>query len=251
MRIIKRADLIRKSYISVLTRKQLVTDLDKLDGIENENDLEDTILFFEQYIAKYPKCGLKIDYNTSALVKSKNIQKIADYVSKLSATRFEKFSALLIKFFEYEITYATKASHDQGIDFLGVKRFKFFDSHRKSYLMGQAKKYNVLVDVSEVRGFAGSIFLFRSKEFAQSKNIYQSILLKSFTSVEGIFITSYFFSNPALKLCENSDIITLDFIDIVLLTEKAILTKSLKIETNDIFIKSKADKEVDAITILN
>ena len=168
----------------------------------------------------------------------------------MSASRFEKYSALLIKIFDFEITHATKTSHDQGVDFIGIKSFRLFDSKRKSYLVGQAKKYNSLVDINEIRGFAGAIMLLRSREFSQEKDVYQTIKMKSFTSVEGIFITSYYFSPPALKLCEKSDILSLDFVDLVLLTEDAIMKKTLAIESNDKFIKKKADNELDKIEIL-
>lgn len=246
-----KADKLRLSSISILKSKKLIIDLDISDGIENESDLENLIIKFESYINKYSKCGLKLNYRTNRLEKTNNIQKIASYIDSLSATKFEKFAALLIKIFGYELTYATKLSHDQGIDFIGVKNFKLFDSNRKSYLIGQAKKYKSLVNIDEVRSFAGSVLLLRNREFSQTKEVYKTVNMKSFTSVEGIFATSYFFSPPALTLCENSDIISLDFIDLVLLTEKAILNKELKIERNNIFIKSKADIELKKIEVMD
>ncbi|CAN5287067.1 hypothetical protein BH09BAC1_BH09BAC1_07300 [soil metagenome] len=245
-----KAEQLRKSLVAVLTIRDSVVELDTVTGVDDDDDLERLIIDLESYIKKYPRCGLRLDYNTARLHKSKNIQIISSYVNSLSASRFEKYSALLIKIFDFEITHATKSSHDQGIDFIGIKSFKLFDSKRKSYLVGQAKKYNSLVDLNEVRGFAGAIMLLRGREFSQEKEVYKSIIMRSFTSVEGIFITSYFFSPPALKLCENSDIISLDFVDIVLLTENAIMTKSLNIETNDKFVKVKTDRELDKIQIL-
>jgi len=246
-----KSDQQRIAIINALKSRKNIIDLDILNGVENENDLENITIKFESYIAKYPECGLVIDYNTYEIKKSKNIQKIASYISNLSATKFEKYSAMVVKLFDYEISYATKISHDQGIDFIGIKKFKLFDSKRKSYLIGQAKKYNSLVDINEIRGFAGSVLLLRNREFSQTKEVYKSVSMKSFTSVEGFFATSYFFSPPAIKLCENSDIISLDFIDLVLLTEKAILTKSLNIEKNNLFIKSRADREINNIQIMN
>jgi len=245
-----KSDKQRLSIIFTLKSKADNIDLEQLDGVENENDLDDIKIIFESYIKKYPSCGLKLDYRTNRLSKSKNVQKISSYLDSLSAVKFEKFAALVIKLFDYELTYATKISHDQGIDFIGIKKFKLFDSNRKSYLIGQAKKYNSLVDVNEIRGFAGSVMLLRNREFSQTKDVYKSVFMKSFTSVEGIFATSYFFSPPAIKLCENSDIITLDFIDLVLLTEKSIKMKSLNIENNNLFIKTKTDKELEKIEVM-
>jgi hypothetical protein len=245
-----RADIQRFAIISALKSKQDNVDFEQFDGVETEIHVQDIKVELELYISKYSSCGLKIDYRTNTLQKSRNVQKIAEYISALSATNFEKFVALLVKIFGYELTYATKISHDQGIDFMGIKKFKLFDSNRKSYLIGQAKKYNSLVDINEIRGFAGSVMLLRNKEFSQTKEVYKDISMKSFTSVEGLFATSYFFSPPAILLCENSDIISLDFIDLVLLTEKAILEKSLNIEHNDLFIKSKADSELKKINIM-
>jgi len=250
MRIKSEADKRRLYLIKTLTSKDENVNLYTLDISINEDDINFIKETLELYKAKYPKCGFKIDYNTSVIQKSKNISKISTYINNLSADKFERYVALLIKIFGFEITYATKASHDQGIDFVGVKKFQLFDSTRKSYLIGQAKKYNSLVDVNEVRGFSGAVMLLRSREFSQNKDVYKNIFMKSFTPVEGLFATSYFFSPPALKLCDNADIISLDFIDLVLLTEKAILEKTLEIETNDLFINKKVDLALNKIDIL-
>ncbi|KGO85424.1 hypothetical protein Q765_16280 [Flavobacterium rivuli WB 3.3-2 = DSM 21788] len=245
---INRATKIRLLLIKILISNSRIVDLYALEDIDEE-DIESIKIELEGYIAKYKKCGLKIDYDTSEIYKTKNVIKISSYINNLSATRFEKYAALLIKIFGYEISYATKISHDQGIDFIGVKRFQLFDSKRNNYLIGQAKKYNDLVNVNEVRNFAGSVILLRSKEFSQAK-VYESILMKSFTPIEGVFVTSYFFSPPAVKLCESADIISLDFIDLILLTEKAILEKTLDIETNNLFINKKVDIALNKIDIL-
>ncbi|MFD0977588.1 restriction endonuclease [Salinimicrobium gaetbulicola] len=246
-----KSELLRLSIVDALVRKDKTINFLFLDGVEDELDVQNITIQFESYISKYPNCGLKIDYNTSELHKSDNVQKIAKYINDLNANNFEKFAALLIKLFDFELTYATKQSHDQGIDFIGIKKFKLFDSQRKNYLIGQAKKYNSLVNINEIRGFAGSVLLLRNREFSQTKDVYKSVFMRSFTSIEGLFATSYFFSPPAQKLCDNSDIISLDFVDLILLTEKAILEKTLSIETNDRFIKSKVDKELQNIEILH
>ncbi|HOY17293.1 MAG TPA: restriction endonuclease [Haliscomenobacter sp.] len=246
----KRVDIQRFAVIDALKSSQLNFSIDELHGIENELHIQDIKIELESYINKYRGCGLKIDYRTNSIEKSQNIQKIAKYIDELEATKFEKYVALLVKIFDYELTFATKKSHDQGIDFMGIKKFKLFDSNRKSYLIGQAKKYNSLVDINEIRGFAGSVLLLRNREFSQAKKVYEDILMKSFTSVEGLFATSYFFSPPALKLCENADLIALDFIDLVLLTEKAILEKTLEIEDNNVFHEAKTDLEIEKIAIL-
>lgn len=249
--MINKSEQLRKALISVLTSRNKVVDLDTIEGVYDSDDLERLTVDIEAYIRKYPACGLKLDYDTSRLHKTINVSIISSYINKLSATKFEKYCALLIKIFDFDLTHATKTSHDQGIDFIGIKNFRLFDSKRKSYLVGQAKKYNSLVDINEIRGFAGAIMLLRSREFSQEKEVYKKIKMKSFTSIEGIFITSHFFSPPAIKLCENSDIISLDFVDIVLLTEIAIIQKKLDIEKNNKFIKLKADNELDKIEILS
>ncbi|MNI39490.1 hypothetical protein D3C73_936720 [compost metagenome] len=202
------------------------------------------------YSKRHLDSGIYLDSYTQSFRVSHNVMLISNYLDSLEATRFERYVALLVKIFGYNLTYATKASHDQGIDFFGVKAFELFDSPRKSFLMGQAKKYNSLVTVEEIRNFAGSLFLMRSREFSQAKATYSSMVTRSFTPVEGLFATSYFFSPPALKLCENSDIICLDFVDLVLLTEKAILKHDLEIEVNDVFDAVKTDAELDKIEVL-
>ena len=171
----KRVDIQRFAVIDALKSSQLNFSIDELHGIENELHIQDIKIELESYINKYRGCGLKIDYRTNSIEKSQNIQKIAKYIDELEATKFEKYVALLVKIFDYELTFATKKSHDQGIDFMGIKKFKLFDSNRKSYLIGQAKKYNSLVDINEIRGFAGSVLLLRNREFSQAKKVYEDI----------------------------------------------------------------------------
>jgi hypothetical protein len=244
-----KAETRRNSLIRILKETDTIS-LSLVDGIDTETDLLDLMVDLEGYKSKHTQCGLLLNRHTQSLAVSQNVSLISNYLEALEATQFERYIALLVKIFGYDLTFATKISHDQGIDFMGVKEFKLFDSTRKSFLLGQAKKYNTLVNVEEIRNFAGSLFLMRSREFSQVKPTYSSVITKSFTPIEGLFATSYFFSPPALNLCHNSDIICLDFIDIVMLTEKAILTKDLAIETNDIFDAAKTDLELQKIKIM-
>lgn len=241
---------VRRIGILKAFKSKSTTNLSLVTGIDNEDDLLDLMVELEMYSRKHPQSGIYLDKFSQSLRVSENVVLISNYLDSLEATRFERYVALLVKIFGYNLSYATKASHDQGVDFLGVKTFELFDSTRKSYLMGQAKKYNSLVTVEEIRNFAGSLFLMRSKEFSQAKSVYSDLVTKSFTPIEGLFATSYFFSPPALTLCSNSDIICLDFVDIVLLTEKAILNRDLNIEINDVFSPSKTDVELDMIEIM-
>ena len=75
-----------------------------------------------------------------------------------------------------------------------------------------------MVEVHEIRELARSISLLKMKEFMDDKS-YSHIVekVKLFTPIRGIFITSYFFSEPSIKLCEKCGIIPLDIIDILYL----------------------------------
>ncbi len=245
------ASELRNEILNVLKASNLRTNLAILDSVSDPDDILRIISFLENYISKYKKTGISIDYNTNEIIISKNVFKISKFILGLSANKFEKYSALISTLFGYKLSNATKQSHDQGIDFICIKPFELFDSKRCSYLIGQSKKYSDLVNVSEVRELAGAILLIGNREFSQTKEVYKQISLKSFTSIEGIFITSYFFSDPAFKLCENSDIITLDIIDLVLLTEKAVLENSISFHRNNIFVNKMAENLIEKIDIMS
>jgi hypothetical protein len=104
-----------------------------------------------------------------------------------------------------------------GIDIIGHFCIKQFSSTKKTYLIGQVKKYTNLITVKEIRELAGAIPSLKFREFSQKIRVYKDIEIRSHTPIRGLFFTSYFFTSSALQLCEKSDIIPFDFCDIICL----------------------------------
>ena len=70
---------------------------------------------------------------------------------------------------------ATQCSHDQGIDFVGYKKYVpcLTANEQNSnllYVIGQAKHYkNECVEVSEIRELAGAIYLLKTNDFSKKR----------------------------------------------------------------------------------
>ena len=94
---------------------------------------------------------------------------------------------------------------------------------------------------------------FKKHEFAlkYSSTLYKDYNIKSFSPLHVFFTSGYFFSNNAITLCNNSDIIALDILDIVL-----ILLQNLNIPNFDClnksgkFNKSKFEKLLKEVQVL-
>jgi hypothetical protein len=147
-----------------------------------------------------------------------NIKNALDTIKKLTASEFEKLCALYLKFLGCSKVNATKHSHDQGIDFVGIilpeetpriysKNFNI----SQTFIIGQAKHYDVApVHVNEIRELAGSLYLLRSRSFAALNNPYEHLNIKAFSPIYAYFITSNYFTHIAKRLCINSDIMPVD-----------------------------------------
>lgn len=159
---------------------------------------------------------LNIQFNLSIL---QNIRLAIRAIKALTPRDFERLCAVYIEFLGTTgKPNITKDSHDQGIDFIGVieksEDSRLLHAHQninKIYLVGQAKHYEKeKVSSYEIRELAGSIYLLRTKGFAVQNNPYVGVDLKSFTPIYPYFITSYYFSESAKRLCLNTDIIPVD-----------------------------------------
>ncbi len=132
-------------------------------------DLYDLCSFLERYLNKHNINYFAFNIESGDFEVKDNIFKnIIKYVIDLSPNKFEKVSAILCGLLGFKDYFATKASHDQGIDIIGFSNhFKeFFDinSGYKYYIFGQCKKYKRdLVDSSEITSLAGSISNFRTR----------------------------------------------------------------------------------------
>ncbi|MGZ0889803.1 restriction endonuclease [Bacillus velezensis] len=178
-----------------------------------ETDIEE---IFSTNIFDINSETLDINFNTDLL---NNISKALIEIKALIPHDFEKLCALYIKFLGTTgIPNITKHSHDQGIDFVGIverkvhsRLFSSKSNINKIYLIGQAKHYDTdKVKSNEIRELAGSIYLLKTKGFALKDDPYPNISIKSFTPIYVYFITSYYFSEAAKRLCIHSDIMPID-----------------------------------------
>lgn len=206
---------------------------DRIDTNEVSKLAENLSLFFEQVKESHGVSLLNFDtetyiYNIDKRYKE-NLVNLTKVTEMISAEDFEKLCALFLKkIVECEAVNATQRSHDQGIDFVGYKKYvNCLTTEEQNdnllYVIGQAKHYqNQRVETSEVRELAGSIYLLRSNDFskkrdsADEKAIYSNLVIDAFTPIVPYFITSNYFSSYAYVLCKNAAIIAIDRLSLVL-----------------------------------
>lgn len=206
---------------------------DKTDTNEVSKLAENISVFFEQVKESYGVSLLNLDTETYIYHIDKrykdDLVNITKVIEMISAEDFEKLCALFLKeIIKCEAVNATQRSHDQGIDFVGYKRYvKCLTTDEQNdnllYVIGQAKHYqNQCVETSEIRELAGSIYLLRSNDFSKKKNsadekaIYGNLVIDAFTPIVPYFITSNYFSSYAYVLCKNAAIIAIDRLSLVL-----------------------------------
>lgn len=206
---------------------------DKIDTNEVSKLAENLSVFFENVKESYGVSLLNLDTETYIYQIDKHYKKdfvnITKVIERISAEDFEKLCALFLKkIVECEAVNATQRSHDQGIDFVGYKKYvKCLTTEEQNnnllYVIGQAKHYqNQRVETSEIRELAGSIYLLRSNDFSKKKNsadekaIYGNLEIDAFTPIVPYFITSNYFSGYAYVLCKNAAIIAIDRLSLVL-----------------------------------
>ncbi|MBA4320217.1 MAG: hypothetical protein C0412_17610 [Flavobacterium sp.] len=246
-------DQKRELSLNILTDPTSYHILYDFDSeIKEQEDVADFLAFLDQYFAKYPLNCLHYTVESATLEKrSPLLSDIISFILSLDEFEFEKFSALVCRILGFQEFYATKKSGDQGIDFIAYTKIDDYRVDYKRYAIGQSKKYKSgLVEVSEVRELAGSVFLFKNKEFSSAKKLYQLFDVKSFTPTHVYFLSSYFFSEPSELLCRNSHIIPLDILDISLIVftgvEKGIVKWKKSKKSLD---RIAAKKDIDAVKI--
>lgn len=243
-----RASILELFYDASLNFNLLLCS--RIDHANLSDDILDINAFLSVYIVKHSIGTFSIDTTTLFFQKDLFCQHLATYLSKLTPDELERLGALVCTFLGCDEAFVTKKSHDQGIDIIGIERFKLFSSTRNSYIIGQSKNYSKgLVDVRDVRELAGAILLLRHKEFSQQL-VYKSISISSLSPVKGIFVTSYFFAEPALKLCDNSGIIPIDFLDLLCLIQKQSSAGRIDIITNGLFDSAKMDTILSNVVVL-
>lgn len=228
---------IKKGVVEILGYAKDSINLDLLVNVDNEDDVENLMDYIDRYLAKYDLSDFKIDVSTNSIKKGEQYKCFFDYVKNLTASEFEQLCAKLAHVFGYKNCFATKTSHDQGIDFIGSREFQYFKTTRTELIIGQCKNYREGdVKVNEVRELAGAILLLRHNEFSTKERPYRRFSIKSFSNITGVFFSSYFYTDSALKLCESSDIIPLTLLDIIFLLNKGCNEKifDIKFKSNKI-----------------
>lgn len=243
----------RKLSLKILTNKSKSYSLyDFEEEVKTDDDVVDFCAFLDQYFTGKNSKILSYDVDTGQLkIHNSLLYQITNYILALKHNEFEQYSAIVCKLLGFKEFYATKRSGDEGIDFIALESIDKYRIDYQKYAIGQSKKYtDNLVGVSEVRELAGSIFLFKNKEFSSSKKIYDKFGLKSFTPTSVYFITSNFFSPPSERLCRESHILPLDIIDISLITLTGIEKNIIKWKkSKNIFNSKAAQKDISNVKI--
>lgn len=205
----------------------------KEDWEEIRKLAENLSLFFEAVKESYGYSLLELDADTF-IYKVDNhykndLMNLTKVIEEISADDFEKLCALFLKeIVKCESVNATQRSHDQGIDFVGYKKYvQCLTTEEQNenllYVIGQAKHYtDQCVDTSEIRELAGAIYLLRTNDFAKKRSganekvIYNNLNIDAFTPIVPYFITSNYFSDYAYVLCKNAAIIAIDRLGLIL-----------------------------------
>lgn len=210
---------------------------EEIFGLRNTEEIlsiaEKISIFIQEIKELYDYSLLEFDSETLTYAVDgyykENLINITKVIESISADDFEKLCALFLKeIVKCDAVNATQRSHDQGIDFVGYKRYvKCLTTDEQNnnllYVVGQAKHYkNEVVDAGEVRELAGSIYLMRTNNFAKKREnvsdkvIYNNLNFDAFTPIVPYFITSNYFSSCAYTLCRNAAIIAIDRLSLVL-----------------------------------
>ncbi len=202
--------------------------------IESATKLAEEIsVFFETVKQNYGYELLEFDTETFMYCIDKHYKNdlinVTRVMETITADEFEKLSALFLEeIVKCEFVSATQRSHDQGIDFVGYKKYTQCltteeQNENLLYVIGQAKHYkSQYVETSEIRELAGSIYLLKANDFSKKRNnkgdktIYSNLIIDAFTPIIPYFITSNYFSKYAYILCKNASIIAIDRLSLIL-----------------------------------
>lgn len=223
------------------------------EEIKTPEDIVEICGFLESYNDKYDRKLFRVEINNASFYKRhKIISDVIISIRELEPNNFEKLSALICKCFGYSKEYAaTKTTHDEGIDFIASTDLEEINIDYQKYAIGQCKHFDeILVDVKDIRELAGSVLLFSRKEFSSIKGSYSRIRLGAFSNTSVFYISNYFFSEPAIQLCDKIKIIPLDILDIALICTKGIHMNKLKwASANGKFNHKKFIKDIESVII--
>lgn len=226
--------------------EKLIVLSDKIDSIDrlyeeifgNTDPTEIQLLaekisvFFQNIEDLYGYRLLELDNDTFIYKVDRHYREdmihIIHVIEDITAGDFEKLCALFLKeIVGCEKVNATQCSHDQGIDFVGYKKYVACltaneQNNNLLYVLGQAKHYKrECVEVSEIRELAGAIYLSKTNNFSKKRTeagervIYRNLIIDAFTPIVPYFITSNYFTSYAYVLCKNASIIAIDRLELV------------------------------------
>lgn len=208
----------RALLYNVLVDPNQQINLNNYNELAEEKGLIEKIYpIIDVYNSKHATQYFNYSTNTNTFIKNNPlISPLLKVIRSLDDTDFEKLSAIVCKCLGWESEVATQPSHDQGIDFIAEKNLLNIRVTRVEYVFGQSKHHaETLVNTSEIRELSGSVEFLKERIFSNKNDMYKDYSVKKFTPVRVIFITSYFFSSPANNLCEESDILNLDIVDVI------------------------------------
>lgn len=229
---------------------QITADLDEIKELR---------LYFERYNIKHDVALFDIDDAIGDVVKADQIVfDILSNVESLRPDQFEKLSARIMGYLGFTTGFTgTKKSWDEGIDFFAYRtsdRYKG-DNHRE-IVFGQCKRKlrTNVVGVGEIRELAGAVELFKKGEFASTNSTtsYKAIgeKVKSFTPLNVFFMTSGFYNSGAKQLCDRSNIIPINLIDLVYMIYRGIDSGDLDWRTNGFFDPAKFLNDINAVKVM-
>lgn len=226
--------------------------------IFNYSDFIDISSFLEPYSARHNVSYYDINLATGVFKKNNILlTPLIKGLLKLNPFQFEKVSAVICKCFGFTDYFATKQTRDHGLDVLAFSNH-FNNLYQlnigfKHYIIGQSKKFKKNpADVDDIKNLFASIELFRRGilPVKDKSKVYSGFKIKQFTTLHAIFTTSYFFTNDALEICNQMDVIPIDIIDLAFILLKGIDRKVLDWKLNNgKFNRTNFLKEINNIKI--
>lgn len=186
--------------------------------VREDNDVVDICSFFENYQSKYKYDLFESDLKNGIFVKrNPHISALTKAIRELDNDKFEKVSAIICQCLGFGDFYAaTQPKKDEGIDFIAFRDSPLMKIDNKEYIVGQSKHFvDTEIGIKEIRELSGSVLLFSRKEFSTSRDKYSRFKFGAFSPVHVLFIANYFFSREAVTLCQTTNIIPIDIVDIV------------------------------------
>ncbi len=244
----------RKLAIEVLENTNDQLSLHEFDEfVKEDKDVVDICSFFENYQSKYKYDLFESDYRNGIFVKKDPyVSPLTKAIRRLDNDKFEKVSAIICQCLGFGDFYAaTPPKKDEGIDFIAFRDSSLLNIDNKEYIVGQSKHFvDTEIGIKEIRELSGSVLLFSRREFSTSGDKYSRFKFGAFSPVHVLFIANYFFSREAITLCQTTNIIPIDIIDIVGICIQGIRDGAVNwVDSTGNFDISKLETDISNVTI--